>query len=83
MAPLGERAADKASVALRRQSSDMPQWLRDELPPPKRRERLPPPAQQARSRRQGMSAALRLALSACEAHVMAHLMGHGRHTSHA
>ena len=26
----------------------MPQWLRDELPPPKRRERLPPPAQQAR-----------------------------------
>ncbi len=27
----------------------MPEWLRAEMPPPKRRERLPPPAQQVSS----------------------------------
>lgn len=60
-----------ASGALRRTDSDMPQWLRDELPPPKRRERLPPPAQQARRTASGCQLLFGLELSACKAQCQA------------
>ncbi|KAK9834197.1 hypothetical protein WJX81_007601 [Elliptochloris bilobata] len=44
-----DAAGMAADGQLDRDSGDMPQWLREEMPPPKRRERLPPPAQQERS----------------------------------
>jgi hypothetical protein len=42
----GSKTCSPLSGRRCRDAGDMPEWLRAEMPPPKRRERLPPPAQQ-------------------------------------